>query len=263
MNDGAALITGASGGIGWELAWLLARDGRDLVLVARNESKLQELAEQLRREYGVQVHVVAADLSEPEAPEQVFRETEEAGVVIDTLINNAGFGLYGLFVDSGRERQLEMIRLNVLALTDLTRLFLPGMVGRGRGRIMNVASVAAFAPGPLMAVYYATKAYVLSFSEAIAAELRGTGVSVTAFCPGPTRTGFQEVASAGQTRLFRSPGAMDVKTVARAGYEAMQRGTAVAIPGIHNKILAQGPRFAPRRLVRTISRAFMQERGKA
>ena len=263
MKNGAALVTGASGGIGWELAWLLARDGNDLVLVARSEPKLQELAAALRRDCGVQVHVIAADLSEPDAPESVLRAVEEAGIAIDILINNAGFGMYGPFLEGDRGRQLEMIRLNVVALTDLSWLFARGMVAQGRGRIMNVASLAAFAPGPLMAVYYATKAYVLSFSEALSAELQGTGVSVTAFCPGSTRTNFQDVASAGGTRLFRSPGAMDVKPVARAGYEALKRGTVVAIPGIHNKLLAKSMSFVPRGLVRKVSRALMQGRGKA
>lgn len=262
MTDGAALVTGASGGIGWELAWLLARDGSDLVLVARSESKLQELAAALRREYGVQVHVVVADLSEPEAPAAVFRATEQAGISVHTVINNAGFGLYGPFLENERERQLEMIRLNVLALTDLSHRFLPGMVARGRGSLMNVASMASFVPGPGMAVYYATKAFVLSLSEALSEELRGTGVSVTAFCPGPTRTGFQDVAAVGGTRLFRSPGVMDVKPVARAGYEAMKQGAVVAVPGIGNRVLVKAMGLMPRGLVRRLSRIVMQQRAK-
>ena len=263
MLNGTALITGASAGLGREFARLFARDGHDVVLVARSEAKLQELAEQLREEYGVQTHVVTADLSDLDAPRQVFRATEAAGLTVDMLVNNAGFGLYGPFLETDGERELEMIRVNVSALTHLAKLYAPGMVARGRGRIMNVASTAAFAPGPLMAVYYATKAYVLSFSEALAAEFAGSGVTVTAFCPGATRTDFQEVASAGDSHLFRSPGVMAAEPVARAGYDALMQGKVVAIPGVHNKVMAQSVRFLPRRLVRAATRAIMRERGRA
>ena len=265
MSDGKArpstrtLITGASSGIGLELAKRFARDGHDLVLVARSEGKLRELAKELQDRHGIQARVIPADLADPAAPERIFRTTEDEGLRIDFLVNNAGFGLRGPFLETSVEREMEMIQVNVLALTHLTKLYLPGMTVRGAGRILNVASTAAFAPGPLMAVYYATKAYVLSFSEAIANEMKGTGVSVTALCPGPTRTEFQDTAEVGNTQLFRA-GVMDAATVAEVGYEAMKEGKVVAIPGMQNRLLAESIRFMPRAAVRKITRAIMEER---
>ena len=178
-----ALITGASSGIGLDLARLFAKDGHDVVLVARSEGKLREIAAELERDFGMTAHVIVADLAKPDAPQTLVAQLP---VDVDVLVNNAGFGVLGPFVETDLAKELEMIQVNVVALTHLTKLLLPPMVARRRGRVLNVASTAAFQPGPLMAVYYATKAYVLSFSEAIADELRDSGVTVTALCPGPT-----------------------------------------------------------------------------
>lgn len=260
MSKQTALITGASGGIGLELARLFAAGGQDVVLVARSEDKLRVLAAELEQRHGATVHVISEDLSEPAAPQRVFDAALDAGVQVDALVNNAGFGLYGAFVETPIERELEMIRLNVTALTHLCKLFLAPMAERGRGRVMNVASTAAFAPGPLMSVYYATKAYVLSFSEALANEMKGTGVTVTAFCPGPTRTGFANAAATGDTRLMHSPGVMDAAPVARLGFDAMMSGKTVAIPGVQNKLLAESVRLMPRALVRGVTRRIMEGR---
>ena len=248
---GTAVITGASGGIGEELAKLFAADGYDLVLVARSRDGLDRVGGALAAEHRVAFHAVPADLTDPSAPEAVFRAVRDAGVETSALVNNAGFGLHGAFaaVDgkpaNDLQRELDMIQLNVTALTHLTKLFLPDMVARRRGRVLNVASTAAFQPGPFMAVYYATKAYVLSFSEAVAMELRGTGVTVTALCPGPTHTGFQKHADAEGTRLFHSPLVMNAPDVARIGYRGMQRGKRVVVTGALNRLLAVGTRLVP------------------
>src|SRR3954447_6416423 len=216
-----ALITGASSGIGLDLARLFAKDGCDVVLVARSEGKLRELAAELERDCGVTAHVIALDLARPNAAEALVQRLPAD---VDVLVNNAGFGVAGPFVETDLAKELEMIQVNIVALTQLTKLLLPKMVARRRGRVLNVASTAAFQPGPLMAVYYATKAYVLSFSEAIADELRDSGVTVTALCPGPTETGFAAVAGMDQTRLFTLMKPMTSAEVAKKGYEAMKRG---------------------------------------
>src|SRR5689334_20586996 len=197
-----ALVTGGSGGIGFELAKVLARNGFDLTLVARKRDTLEAAAGRLEGQYEVNVHVFAADLRRSEAPQSVFDFLLNENIPIEVLVNNAGFGLGGEFSETDLNRELEMIQVNIAALTHLTKLFLPPMIKRKSGRILNVASTAAFQPGPLMAVYYATKAYVLSFSEALAEELRDSGVSVTALCPGPTRTDFASTARVGNSRLF-------------------------------------------------------------
>jgi short-subunit dehydrogenase len=189
----------------------------------------------------------------------VFDRVTNAGLRVDILVNNAGSGLGGAFAETDLATELRMINLNVTALTHLTKLFLPGMLERGAGRILNVASTAAFVPGPFMAVYYATKAYVLSFSEALAEELTGTGVTVTALCPGPTATGFQSAARIEGARLFRMPGVSDAATVARLGFSGLMRGKRIVIPGLLNKLLPQIVRVSPRRLVTLVSR-FLQER---
>lgn len=248
-NRKTALITGASSGIGLDLARLFASDGYEVVLVARSEEKLRSLARELGGRF------VIADLVRPDAPRQIFDAVRE----VDVLVNNAGYGLTGPFVETDLQKELEMIQVNIVALTHLTKLFLPAMVARRSGRILNVASTAAFQPGPLMAVYYATKAYVLSFSEAIADELRHSGVTVTALCPGPTETGFAAVANMESSRLFRMAKPMSSADVARFGFEAMKNGKRVAIPGVRNKLLAQSIRVSPRRVVTTIVRK-MQER---
>jgi short-subunit dehydrogenase len=247
------LITGASTGIGRELAELCAADRRNVVLLARSEDKLQSLADALRERYAVDVEVLVQDLEKPEAPETTRAELSSRGVEIDALINNAGFGYLGPFHEADPDNQLGMLQLNVTALTQLTRLFLPDFVARGRGQILNIASMASFQPGPFMAVYYATKAYVLSFSEALSEELRGTGVTVTALCPGVTATGFQARARTADSNLIRF-GTQDARGVARVGYRAMVRGKAVAIPGLANRFLALVVRLSPRAAVRRVVR---------
>jgi hypothetical protein len=247
------LITGASGGIGYELAKLFARDHHNVVLVARNADKLTQVATELQA-HGVTVKTIALDLATPLAPKFLFDRLQSEATPIDVLVNNAGFGAYGEFATMPEEEILGQIQLNITALTELTRLFLPAMLQRRSGRIMNVASTAAFQPGPLMAVYYATKAYVLSFSEAIANELRGSAVTVTCFCPGATHTGFAKQAGIENSRLFKKVGAMPAEKVARQGYRALMQGRTVAISGLHNWIVAQSVRFTPRKIVTAISR---------
>src|SRR5436305_4710006 len=247
------LITGASGGIGYELAKLFARDRHNLVLVARSGDKLTQVANELQR-LGVNVKTVALDLAQPLAPKFLFDQLQGENVALDVLINNAGYGAYGDFVQMPEEDILGQIHLNITALTQLTRLFLPAMVARRNGRIMNVASTAGFQPGPLMAVYYASKAYVISFSEAIANELRHSGVTVTCFCPGATHTGFAKRAGNDQSRLFKQLGAMSAEKVALDGYRAVMEGRTLAISGFHNWLVVQSTRLGPRKMVTAISR---------
>jgi uncharacterized protein len=253
MSATTVLITGASGGIGYELAKLFARDRHNLVLVARSSDKLAQVARELQS-HGVTVKTIALDLAQPPAPKFLFDQLQREGIAIDILVNNAGFGAFGAFAQMPEGEILGQIDLNIRALTELTRLFLPPMMQRRRGRIMNVASTAAFQPGPLMAVYYATKAYVLSFSEAIANELRDTGVTVTCFCPGATHTDFAKRAGVENSRLFKTVGAMSAEKVALDGYRAVMEGRGLAISGAHNWLVAQSTRFAPRKLVTAISR---------
>jgi short-subunit dehydrogenase len=255
-----ALITGASSGIGAALARRFAAGGHDVALVARTLPRLQELADELARTYGIAAHVLRADLADPAAPGALTDELSQHGLVVEILVNNAGFGLWGPFAEADLQRELDMLQVNVVALTHLTRLLLPGMIARGHGKILNVASTAAVAPGPLMAVYYASKAYVLSFSLAIANELEGSGVTVTTLCPGPTRTAFATVAGMDESILFRSPGVMDADAVARAGYEGLMRGKTMVVPGLMNKLLVLGARLAPRGLLVKITRRFQERR---
>jgi short-subunit dehydrogenase len=243
------LITGASSGIGLELARVAAGNGDGLVLVARTEEKLRELAGELRERHGVRVEVIAADLGRPGAAADVVSRITTLGVQIDALVNNAGVGVYGPFVETSLAAELQMIQVNIVALTELTKRLLPPMIARRNGRILNVASIAAFLPGPLMAVYYASKAYVLSFSEGIANELEGSGVTVTVLCPGPTTSGFQAAAKLEESKLMAGKTLATSRQVAEDGYRAMMAGKTVAIPGLSNKVLAQMPRFLPRRVV--------------
>jgi uncharacterized protein len=252
-SNQTVLITGASGGIGYELAKLFARDHHNLVLVARSTDKLAQVAAELQTG-GVSVKMIALDLAAPPAPKFLFDQIQLAGIPIDILINNAGFGVFGDFAQMPEEEILGQINLNIAALTQLTRLFLPAMVQRRSGRIMNIASTAGFQPGPLMAVYYATKAYVISFSEAIANELRNSGVTVTCFCPGATHTGFAKRAGTEKSRLFKQLGAMNADKVALDGYRAVMEGRTLAISGVHNWLVAQSSRFAPRKMVTAVSR---------
>jgi hypothetical protein len=252
------LISGASGGIGYELAKLFARDHHDLVLVARSADKLTRVAYELQN-HGVTVRTFPLDLAELPAPKFLFDQLQRERIAIDILVNNAGYGAYGEFAAMAEDAILGQIQLNIAALTELTRLFLPAMIARRGGRIMNVASTAGFQPGPLMAVYYATKAYVISFSEAIANELRGSGVTVTCFCPGATETGFARRAGNDKTRLFKQLGGMKVEKVALDGYRAAMEGRTLAISGAHNWLVAQSTRFAPRKLVTAMSRWISEE----
>jgi uncharacterized protein len=254
-----ALITGASGGIGYELAKLFAHDRFDLVLVSRSADKLRQVADELQV-HGVNVNAIALDLSDLSAPKALFEHLQRENISIDILINNAGFGTYGKFAQMFENEILGQIDLNIRALTELTRLFVPPMIARRNGKIMNVASTAGFQPGPLMSVYYATKAYVISFSEAIANEVQGSGVTVTCFCPGATHTGFAKRARIDQSRLF-SVGAMNAERVARDGYRALMKGRTLAISGAHNWLIAQSTRFAPRKMVTAISRWVTEKVG--
>lgn len=260
VTSPTALVTGGSSGIGAELAKVLARHGYDIVLVARKRDTLEAIAGKIEGQYDVKAHVFAADLRRPEAPEAIRDFLLNENIPIEVLVNNAGFGLGGEFADTELTRELEMIQVNIAALTHLTKLFLPTMIRAKSGRILNVASTAAFQPGPLMAVYYATKAYVLSFSEALAEELRNSGVTVTALCPGPTRTEFAAEAGITNSRLFSLFGAADAADVAEYGFQAMMEGTRVAIPGLRNKIVAQVNRFSPRAITAKVVRIAQQNR---
>ncbi len=248
----AALVTGASSGIGYELAKLLAREGHDLALVARSAAALERLAETVREDFGIRAEVLVADLADPDSPEAIRDRLDAAGFRVDLLINNAGFGTLGEFAISDVGSQMDMVQVNVSAVTHLTRLFLPGMLERGSGRILNVASTAAFQPGPLMAVYFASKAFVLSFSEALAEEVRGTGVTVTALCPGPTPTGFQKRAAMERAPIGGRLVTGDVVRVARAGYAGMVSGKRVVIPGAFNRVGSLLPRLLPRALAPSV-----------
>jgi short-subunit dehydrogenase len=250
------LVTGASSGIGWELARLFAGDGANLVLIARSEGRLRELAGELAAKYGAEAQIVPADLSRPASPGEIVEALARQHIDVDVLVNNAGFGAHGPVAEIGVARQLEMIEVNVAALTRLTALLLPGMLERRRGAILNVASTAAFQPGPSQAVYCATKAYVLSFTEALAEELRGSGVRVCCLAPGATDTGFAAQAGMQGTRLFRR-GVMNPARVARAGHTGLQQGKTLVIPGLRNRILAFSVRLSPRVLVTRIS-AYLQ-----
>jgi uncharacterized protein len=248
-----AVVTGASAGIGREFADILAREGHDLVLVARREPELKALADEIQQRHGASSIVAAVDLSQPDAADQVLAAIG-ADTPVDVLVNNAGFGGHGAFAERPRGDERRMLAVNVTALTDLTRVLLPGMIARGRGRVLNVGSTAAFQPGPFMAVYYATKAYVLSLSQALAEETSGTGVTVTCLCPGVTETEFHGVAGTDAQPLTSGPLSMSARAVAEAGYKAMMRGKLVEVPGIHNKVGAQSIRIAPRSVVLKVVR---------
>lgn len=249
-----ALITGASGGIGLELARIFAREHYDVVLVARNQTRLEEIAGELRSNHHESVEVIAKDLSLPDAVADIRLRAGH----VDILVNNAAFGLYGKFADFSAEDDLSLMHLNMDALVLLTQAFLPAMIQAGSGRILNVASTAAFQPGPLMALYYASKAFVLHFSEALANELEGTGVTVTTLCPGPTETGFQARAEMEESRLMKM-GMMSAKAVAEAGYSGLMAGKTIVIPGFRNRFTALSVRFAPRKLVTKLARKIQEK----
>jgi short-subunit dehydrogenase len=217
------------------------------VLVARSKDKLDQLAAELGKKHGISARTIGKDLAAPSSPDEVFAEVQAASIQVDVLVNNAGYTMFGKFVENDAKEEADMMQVNIVTLTRLTKLFLPGMVERGDGKILNLGSTASFQSGPGMAVYYASKAYVLSLSEALADELKGTGVTVTALCPGPTRTGFQARARMEGARVLRL-GVMDARTVARQGYRALMSGRALIITGRLNWLLAEGNRFMPRRV---------------
>jgi short-subunit dehydrogenase len=254
IMQGTALITGASSGIGLELARVHAAKGDNLVLVARSITKMVEIKFELENKFGVSVYTIGKDLSLLNSAEEVYNELKEKNIVVDYLINNAGIGNFGMFVETDWKKEEQMINLNICALTHFTKLFLKDMVARKSGKIMNVASTAAFQSGPTMAIYYATKAYVLSFSEAIDNEVRKYGVTVTSLCPGPTESEFFVNATMGESKLVKNKKLPSSKKVAEYGYKAMMKGKTVAIHGLMNTIMANSVRFAPRALVVKVTR---------
>ena len=253
MTTENALITGASAGIGLELARLFAADKSNLVLVARRKEKLEELAAELRGKEGIDVRVVAADLGRADAPQAIVDSLARDGVSIDVLVNNAGYGALGAFDQLDAARQVEMVQVNVAALTHLTRLVLPGMIERGRGGVLNVASTAGFQAGPFMAVYYATKAYVISFSEALHDEAAGRGVTVTCLCPGLTATEFAATAKLERSRMVKLP-PMTAAEVARIGYRAFRHGKLLVVTGWMNYLGTLGSRYSPRFVARGVAK---------
>lgn len=254
QNKPTALITGASGGIGYELAKLFAKDRYNLVLVARSTPKLSKFTDELQRHYGISAKPVSLDLSWRQAPESLWDDLQHAGISVDVLVNNAGYGIRGEFAKIPLEEDVGVMQLNMATLTVLTKLFLHPMLARHNGKILNVASTAGFQPGPLMAVYYATKAYVISLSEALANELKGTGVTVTCLCPGATDTGFQKRAGSEDSVLFKKLRPMDAATVALDGYRGLMAGKTLVISGFRNRVLAESVRLGPRSLVTAVSR---------
>ena len=255
-----ALITGASTGIGYELSKCFAADHHNLILVARQEPRLQQVAEELTKQFGITGKVVVADLTQSDAPQRIMDAVHKDSLQVDYLVNNAGFGLGGKFAETDLTVELGMMQVNMTALVALTKLFLPGMIARKSGKIMNVASTAAFQPGPLMAVYYATKSFVLSFSEAIANELKGTGVTVTALCPGPTASEFQQRAQIQNTRLVKNKlmGMMTSEQVAKIGYQGFMQGKRLIIPGLLNKIGVHSTRMTPRAITAQVARMLQE-----
>jgi uncharacterized protein len=247
-----ALITGASAGLGRDFARLFAADGHDLVLVARRRDRLDDLAAELEHAHGIKAHVLPTDLGQPGAPQEISDHLQASGIEVEFLVNNAGFGSSGAFAELDTRREIEMITVNVSALTYLTRLLLPAMIARGHGRILNIGSTAGFQAGPFMATYYATKAYVNHFSEALAHELAGTGVTVTVSCPCATATEFGAIAGNDKSQLFAG-GAATSEEVAREAYQAMMKGKRMIVHGARNRVMVQALRVAPRRVVHGIA----------
>ncbi len=256
-NREVALVTGASMGIGKELAKIFAADGRDLVLVARSEDKLRALAGELEAEYQITAHVLPADLTKPSAPVEIFESLETRGLQLDYLVNNAGFGATGAFAALPLTGQMDMLRVNIDAVVALTHLALEGMLARKKGRILNIASTAGFQPGPDMSVYYATKSFVILFSEGVAEEVKKSGVTVTVHCPGATATNFADTAGNAKSLLFKL-GAAPADKVARHAYRSMMKGKVVAIEGFMNRLAAFSVRFGPRAVVRKVTKWLHQ-----
>ncbi len=258
-NMKTALITGASNGIGLELAKIHASKGDNLVLVARNITALEALKSTLEKQYQIKVYIIGKDLSAPNAAQEVYNETTKQHILVDYLINNAGFGDFGMFTETNWDKELQMINLNITTLTHFTKLYLQEMVTRKSGKIMNVASTAAFQSGPQMAIYFATKAYVLSFSEAVNNEVSDKGVTITILCPGATESGFQAAAAMEDSALFKGRKLPTSKEVAEYGYKAMMKGKTVAIHGLMNNIMATAVRFFPRALIVKITRKIQDK----
>jgi len=258
-KDSYALITGASTGMGYEYAVLFAKDGKNIVVLARSRDKLEGLKKDLEKAQGTKVMVLVKDLSDPKAPQEVFSELEKAGINVDVLVNNAGYDVYGKFQDTDWLKEAQMIQVNVLALTQLTKLFLKKMLERKSGRILNVSSGVGLIPAPWSSVYGGTKHYVLGFSNAIAHELKGTGVSVTCFCPSNTKTMFWERGGAQNAKANRRGIlAMDAATAARLGYRALQKGKTTAAAGLTMSLMTFGIRFMPRNVVCSVSGSLLQ-----
>ncbi|QCR23719.1 SDR family oxidoreductase [Pontibacter sp. SGAir0037] len=259
-HKSTVLITGASGGIGMELAEVFARNGHNLVLVARSEDKLYRLAMRYATNYKVYAKVIAADLSDPAAPQRLFDELKQANMVVDVLVNNAGVGNYGPFRETNLQKELDMLQLNVVALTHLSKLFLYQLPAGTPGKILNVSSVAAFLSGPYMAIYYASKAYVLSFSEAIKGELEKHNVTVTTLCPGPTDTDFKERANLDSSSRFSAMFKEDAREVAEAGYTGLMKGENIVLPGLKNKALPHLLKLVPRSILRNMVLKIQESR---
>ena len=255
-EKGTALITGASEGIGYELTKLFAKDGYDLVLVARNEAKLNEIADELSLAYGISARVIAKDLSKPDAPDEIYSELSRDGVAITALVNNAGYVVYGPFAERDVSEELDMLQVLVCAPTKLTGLFLKDMLRGKGGKILNVGSIGSFSPGPLTAVYCAAKSYILAFSHGIAEELKGSNVTVTTVCPGATRTQF---ASRGNVEnvLGARHGMMSAQKVAEIAYKALMNNKRHVVTGVHNKVLISSGRLMPLAVQAKVARVFM------
>lgn len=252
------LITGASSGIGYELAKVCAAHRHDLVLVARREERLLALKDELQQAHGVQVLTYRGDLTDANTRHQFYDWTQFKGVTPYGLVNNAGFGALTPFAEADWDKQNAMLQLNIVALTHLTRLYLPAMIAQGQGHILNVASTAAFLPGPYMAVYYASKAYVLSFTDAIATELEGTGVTATTLCPGPTQSEFQDRAEIKDVKLFEGKNLPTSAVVAAYGYDAMEKGQRIAVHGTVNKLLSLATRLLPRKNLADVTKGLQK-----
>jgi short-subunit dehydrogenase len=257
MTQGYVLITGASEGMGREFSKIFARNGHPIILVARSKTRLEILAEELRTLYQATATIIHKDLSAPDAATELKNEIDRQNIGVAILINNAGFGVHGLFHEADWQTTENMLSLNIITTSHLTRLFLPAMIAKGSGKILNVASTAAFQPGPFMACYFASKAYVLSFTEALAEELSGTGVTATAFCPGPTRTQFQK--RSGTENIRENSFSMEAAPAVEAAYNGLMLGKRLVIPGFTNKLLAVLVRLAPRQLVIKVTR-FLEKK---
>lgn len=262
MINKTVLITGATQGIGYEISKLYAQDGFRLILLARNEKRLNDIRKEFKQKYDADVLILVKDLSKPDSAHEVFEQLKLQNIIVGSLINNAGFGNYGKFSDTDWDVELRMIQLNITSLVQLTKLLLPDMLALKQGAIMNVASTAAFTPGPLMSVYYATKAFVFSFSQALANELKGTDITVNTLCPGPTETEFASNAHMDNSELSQNPlvKVMDAQTVAEEGYKDLMEKKSLTITGTMNKLLVQAIRLSPRNAAMNVTRWLMDKR---